>query len=213
MSRSYHPLIKQLLDGEVRLVDLPAELRAEGEAALRVLSAVDRSPVALPPRLDDRVMVAVRRRAAPRGVRVWRWLTEPKDVRISVRPWLVGPVLAAAAAVVLLLGRSDRSGISSQAAARTSDSVFVRFVLYAPDAQRVTLAGTFNEWDATVTPLIRGSDAGVWTTTLALPVGQHQYSFVIDGRRWVVDPAAPKVDDGFGRANSVLAVESGGRTL
>jgi len=214
MTGSYHPLIRQLLDGELRLSELPAELRAEGEAALRLVGAVDRSPVALSPQLDDRVMAAVRRLAAPRVVRGWRWLTEPKDIRISVRPWLVGPALAAAAALALLLGRPDGSGSAAPAAAAViADSVFVRFVLYAPDAQRVTLAGTFNEWDAAVTPLIRGSEAGVWTTTLALPVGQHQYSFVIDGQRWVADPAAAKVDDGFGRANSVLAVAPGGRTL
>jgi hypothetical protein len=54
----------------------------------------------------------------------------------------------------------------------------------------------------------------VWSTTLALPVGQHQYAFVVDGRRWVADPAAPAVDDGFGRRNSVLAVTAqGARTL
>ena len=37
---------------------------------------------------------------------------------------------------------------------------------------------------------------------LALPAGQHQYAFVVDGARWVVDPGAPAVDDGFGRRNS-----------
>ena len=212
MTQAYHPLIKQLLDGELSLAELPAELRSEGEAALRLLSAVDRSPIVLSPRLDDRVMAAVRRRATSRAKRVRDWLIEPRDVRIRVRPWLLGPALAAAAALALVLGRSDRSG-SVATTDPSTDSVFVRFVLYAPSAQRVTLAGTFNEWDATVTPLVRGADRGVWTTTLALPVGQHQYSFVIDGERWVADPAAPRVDDGFGRANSVLAVAPGGRTL
>jgi hypothetical protein len=36
----------------------------------------------------------------------------------------------------------------------------------------------------------------------------------VDGRRWVTDPAAPAVDDGFGRRNSVLSVSAaGGRVL
>src|SRR2546430_6141639 len=71
------------------------------------------------------------------------------------------------------------------------DSVYVRFVLYAPDAQRVAVAGTFNQWDQNAAPLIRAGASAVWTTTLVLPVGQHQYAFVVDGERWVADPAAP----------------------
>src|SRR5439155_1114317 len=63
-------------------------------------------------------------------------------------------------------------------------------------------------------PLVPAGTSGVWTTTLALPVGQHQYAFVVDGARWVVDPAAPAVDDGFGRRNSVVAViAQGAHTL
>jgi len=41
----FHPHVKQLLDGELTLADLPPELRAEGEEALRLLAAVDREPV------------------------------------------------------------------------------------------------------------------------------------------------------------------------
>jgi 1,4-alpha-glucan branching enzyme len=87
-------------------------------------------------------------------------------------------------------------------------------MLHAPGAKSVTVAGTFNQWDQNAAPLIPAGTDGVWTTTLALPVGQHQYAFVVDGRRWVADPAAPGVDDGFGRRNSVVAVtRQGARTL
>jgi len=79
-------------------------------------------------------------------------------------------------------------------------------VLVAPDAKQVSLAGTFNQWDAQVTPLVRTGATGVWTATLTLPAGQHQYAFVVDGVRWVPDPGAPAVDDGFGRRNSVLTL-------
>ena len=60
MSQAYHPLVKQLLDGELALNDLPLELRAEGAEALRLLGVVDRAPVSLPARLDARVMAEVR---------------------------------------------------------------------------------------------------------------------------------------------------------
>jgi 1,4-alpha-glucan branching enzyme len=83
--------------------------------------------------------------------------------------------------------------------------VTVRFILSAPEAHEVSVAGTFNQWNASATPLMR-TGAGVWTATMTLPAGQHQYVFVVDGVRWVPDPAAPAIDDGFGRRNSVLTL-------
>ncbi|HMJ57698.1 MAG TPA: hypothetical protein VK467_01085, partial [Gemmatimonadales bacterium] len=60
--KDFHPQVKQLLDGEISLADLPAALRAEGEEALRLLAAVDREPVTFPG-LDTRVLAKLRRRA------------------------------------------------------------------------------------------------------------------------------------------------------
>ncbi len=220
MTTGYHPLVKRLLDGELSLAELPLELRAEGAEALRLVGAVDRAPVALPAALDARVMETVRHHAASPARRVWRWLATPREVelRVRVRPWTVwAGALAAAAAVALLIGRASvppvpTPGAPAQVASR--DSVYVRFVLYAPGAKRVTVAGTFNQWDQNAAPLVPAGSQGVWAATLALPVGQHQYAFVVDGRRWVADPAAPGIDDGFGRRNSVVAVTmQGARTL
>ena len=193
--REFHPLVKQLLDGDIALADLPAELRAEGEEALLILGAVDRRPVQLGD-FTARVMAQVVER--PRR-QFWRRVLEPREIRVSVRPWLLAPALAAAAALVLWLGRSGPSVSSSPAL------VTVRFVLSAPDAHAVSVAGTFNQWNANATPLVR-TGAGLWTATLTLPAGEHQYAFVVDGARWVPDPAAPAVDDGFGRRNSVLTL-------
>jgi hypothetical protein len=196
----FHPLVKQLLDGELTLADLPPELRRQGEAALRLLAAVDREPVTLPPAVDARVMAAVRRRAAVPHPSLWRRLVEPREVRFRLRPWTLAPMLAAAAVLILLLGRP--------APQPSATPVTVRFVLFAPQAQQVAVAGTFNQWDPAAAPLVRTGAAGVWTVTLTLPAGQHQYAFIVDGARWVLDPAAPAVDDGFGsgRRNSVLAL-------
>jgi len=183
----FHPQVKQLLDGELTLADLPPELRAEGEEALRLLAAVDREPVTFPG-LDARVLAKLRGRAQAPGF--WR--------RLRLRPWTLVPAFAAGAALALLLFRP----IPTPAAA----TVTVRFVLFAPDAQQVALAGSFNQWDQAATPLVRSGTPGVWTATLTLPAGQHQYAFVVDGARWVADPGAPAVDDGFGRRNSVLSL-------
>jgi len=228
MTTDYHPLVKRLLDGELTLADLPSELRAEGAEALRTIGAADRAPVTFSPALDARVMTVVRRHARSPARRMWAWLNAPREVelRLRVRPWAAcAGALAVAAGVVLLLTRVTvpspspspsvpGRGIESQAPSGMRDSVLVRFVLYAPGARRVAVAGTFNQWDSHAAPLIRAGTEGVWTTTLALPVGQHHYAFVVDGARWVPDPAATAVDDGFGRRNSVVAVTAqGGRTL
>jgi Glycogen recognition site of AMP-activated protein kinase len=207
---TYHPLVKRLLDGELSLADLPSELRAEGEEALRLVANLDRTPVRLSPALDARVMAMVRQHAQSPLRQAWRRLTTPRDVeiRLRVRPWAVwggAGALAAAAVLALLVARPS---------APAPSVVSVRFVLYAPGAKHVAVAGTFNQWDQHATPLVPAGTRGVWTTTVALPVGQHQYAFVVDDQRWVADPAAPAVDDGFGRRNSVVAVTpQAGRAL
>jgi AMP-activated protein kinase-like protein len=193
--RKFHPLVKQLLDGDITLAELPAELRSEGEEALLLLAAVDRRPVELND-LTARVMTEIGERSKRK---FWRRVLEPREIRIRVRPWLLVPALAAAAALVLWLGRPSSGSPSIPAL------VTVRFVLSAPDAHAVSVAGTFNQWNADATPLVR-TDGGVWTATITLPAGEHQYAFVVDGARWVPDPAAPAVDDGFGRRNSVLTL-------
>ncbi len=218
MKRTYQPLVKRLLDGELTLADLPPELRAEAEEALRLVAALDRAPVTLSPALDAQVMAAVRQHATSPVRRLWRSLADPREVelRLRVRPWAVwGGALAAAASLALLLSSPTAPVPSDSVAAQAASPnvVFVRFVLYAPGAKHVAVAGTFNQWDQKAAPLVPAGSNGVWMTSLALPVGQHQYAFVIDGQRWVADPAAPAMDDGFGRRNSVIAVTTQGARI
>jgi hypothetical protein len=185
-------------------------LRAEGERALRLVERVDRGPVSFSSNLEQQVMAAVRQRAASPRRRVWRWLVAPREVRLRVRPWLLGPALAAVVAVVVLAGRSRTP--NARPAVAAAEGALVRFVFYAPQAHAVAVAGSFNDWSPAAAPLAR-VDGGAWTITLSLPPGQHEYVFVVDGRRWVVDPIAPAVDDGFGHRNSVVAVGLPGAIL
>jgi len=212
MSDALDPEVKRVLDDETDLASLPPALRAEAEAAYRVLAAVDRTPVSFSHAFEARVMAAVRARALRRGrwQRAAAWLTAPREVRVVVRPWMAG-ALAAAAVLAILVTRPMPETPATPVATAGIDSVAVRFVLRAPAAQSVAVAGTFNQWDATATPLVP-SEGGLWTATLVLPRGEHQYAFLVDGAEWLPDPAAPAIDDGFGRRNSVLTV-NGGRTL
>jgi hypothetical protein len=85
---------------------------------------------------------------------------------------------------------------------------YVRFayVPTSPDVDRVTIAGSFNNWDPDTTPLVRQN--GAWSTILVLPPGSYEYMFVEDGERWITDPLAAQTrDDGFGGANAVIDVE------
>jgi 1,4-alpha-glucan branching enzyme len=81
----------------------------------------------------------------------------------------------------------------------------VTFTLDAPQANVVAVAGTFNDWDAARTPLTKGKD-GKWKAKVSLPLGRHEYRFVVDGQ-WISDPAAKEAaGNPHGSDNSVVVV-------
>lgn len=55
----------------------------------------------------------------------------------------------------------------------------VVFSFKAPQAQRVTIMGDFNNWNPEHTPMIRQIDGG-WRTEVPLSHGHHRYVFVVD---------------------------------
>lgn len=84
----------------------------------------------------------------------------------------------------------------------------VRLELTRPDAREVGIAGSFNDWHSSVTPMIRLIN-GKWAKELALPPGRYEYRFVVDGE-WVDDPAATElIPNPFGTPNAVLVVVAG----
>ena len=71
------------------------------------------------------------------------------------------------------------------------------------DAESVALAGDFNGWNPRATMMQR-SPTG-WSVSIVIPEGTRYYKFVVDGNRWLHDPANPeRTDDGHGGANSLL---------
>jgi 1,4-alpha-glucan branching enzyme len=84
----------------------------------------------------------------------------------------------------------------------------VRFIFVATDARSVALVGDFNGWDRSAVRLTRSGTGGVWSATVRLPAGRHEYAFLVDGERWVADPNAPSsIEDEFGVESSVVTVD------
>ncbi len=67
----------------------------------------------------------------------------------------------------------------------------VTFELRA-EAQDVHLAGDFNDWSTSGTPLAKRKD-GRFTATMTLPKGkEYRYRYVLDGDRWANDADADR---------------------
>lgn len=80
-----------------------------------------------------------------------------------------------------------------------------RFELQRAGAGQVCIAGSFNDWRPTVTPMLALGD-GRWMKELSLPAGRHEYRFVVDGA-WVDDPNAKEVSPNpHGGVNAVRNV-------
>jgi 1,4-alpha-glucan branching enzyme len=90
---------------------------------------------------------------------------------------------------------------ASQAA--TSQFNRVSFELVKADAQKVCVAGSFNQWQPEQTPLVPVGN-GRWVGDLTVQPGRYEYLFVVDGQ-WLPDPnAKDSVQNPFGGKNSVL---------
>ncbi len=100
------------------------------------------------------------------------------------------------------------AGVRTVAAGGAAEAPqMVAFVLVAPDARQVALVGDFNDWNAQATPLTPVRRGGVWTITVPLKPGRYNYNFVVDGTRWMPDPAAPAAPtDDFGTPASIVTV-------
>ena len=213
------------LDGDLSPSDAAAfegEIEADSllgnrVAALRGMAAWSRaSRPEAPPSLVPAVARATEAEAAPRAGTA---ISSP--LPLVRRPRFFLPVGLAAAAVlaILLVPRilPERAGPTAEripvtepgnplgASDSGDDRVVCEFQFRAPDAREVCLAGDFNQWTVCETRLTRvGED--LWTVSMELPRGRHEYMFVVDGR-WVTDPdAVTTTDDGFGNRNAVLSL-------
>jgi Glycogen recognition site of AMP-activated protein kinase len=146
--------------------------------------------------------VSPRRPAILERIAIFLWA--PRE--ISIRPAFVFVGVGAVLILVLVSYRGEAPPVTERVA-RTGAAphVFVQFRLEAA-ASRVQLAGSFTNWEPRYELLQYAP--GIWTITVPLTQGVHDYAFVVDGREWVPDPYAPQIGDGFGGTNSRLTLLS-----
>ena len=203
-SDKFSPEIQRYLDGELPADAVDSSGRAEADRLLEAAVSFS-GDLELPgAEIDRAVMASIRARPVKERESFWSWLFQPHAYQLR-------PALAAVAVVALVaagvFGGSIRDRQPADVVATASTTVLVRFELVAPTADRVSLAGSFNDWQADGVQLTQNAETGVWTGTVPLRPGEHQYMFVIDGAEWIPDPDAhAQVDDGFGQTNSVIVV-------
>ncbi len=211
--------IHRHLDGDFEADRLKPGDRAHADEWDQMLAAFRTSaPVhgAAPAWLEQKVMAEID--ALPEAGplrRALQWLIRPAPIRVP--PLAAALVTAAIAALVVwpgLRGESgqvgpvplDPNGPVSAASTDPNGVVYVQFMLEAPGATSVAVAGDFSEWVADYSLEDTDGD-GVWTGRVPVRPGVHKYMFLIDGSEWATDPRADRYqDDGFGNQNAVLAV-------
>ncbi len=205
--------VDRYLEGDLARTDLTPDEQAEAGGMETLIEAARAYVTARPdPDLTARVMARIDT-AHPQRMSAWQsvvarlrgTLWTSRRVSFHVRPAyvLLGAVLVVSG-VVQWGYLYPRSRPATADAAPLAPAVLVQFRLDAPAAATVRLAGSFTNWEATHE--LHQTAPGIWTITLPVPLGVHDYAFVVDGSRWVADPHAPHVDDGFGGTNSRLAL-------
>lgn len=110
------------------------------------------------------------------------------------------------AAQTKVLGKTQKKKTNQKKPTQAPVKTGTIFRLEAPQATQVSIAGCFNEWDPTANPLER-DDEGIWSCSLAIEPGEHEYRFVVDGA-WCDDPAnICKRPNEFGTENCILIIE------
>ncbi|HEY4416223.1 MAG TPA: glycogen-binding domain-containing protein [Verrucomicrobiae bacterium] len=79
------------------------------------------------------------------------------------------------------------------------------FLLNAPTAQDVQLAGNFTQWEKSAIAMSK-NDNGIWQAAVAMQPGEYQYRFLVDGEWWDDEECASYSPNPFGSRNAVRQV-------
>jgi hypothetical protein len=100
-------------------------------------------------------------------------------------------------------GSSDGSEPAARVEVLSQGDRAVRFVVRAPDAGLVEIAGDFTDWQAMA--LAKGT-TGVWEVVVRVPSGIHRIAVRVDGGPWTAPAGARRADDDFGGEVGIFVV-------
>lgn len=135
-----------------------------------------------------------------------------KSVRVSIAPKRSALVVSAPAGFsggdAFVVSVSDGETTFSRAVALRVTAprrTVLRYQSKVP-VKSVAVAGDFNSWNPSASPLTGPDKKGFYSVELKLAAGEYNYKFVVDGQ-WLSDPGNPLENpDGFGGINSVVSV-------
>ena len=89
---------------------------------------------------------------------------------------------------------------------RAATMQLMEFTFHAPEAKKVYIAGTFNDWNTKSMPMKKDKD-GTWRIMVKLSLGKYEYKYFVDGM-WVQDmPGAELAPNPFGTNNCVISID------
>lgn len=101
------------------------------------------------------------------------------------------------------------NGIHYDVPVKKSDKIWYKFT-YNPNGKkigRIQIAGQMNNWVADMTPDLTLNENGLYEVDMLLSPGTYLYQLKIDGDQNHDDTNPEKVDNGYGKYNSILHVD------
>ncbi len=140
--------------------------------------------------------------------------TAPKPALMSSLKKKIWPLtvqsLGWAVAVCILIAVSftflPDDTTQDHAATNKATSLY-RFVIHQQGAQQVEITGSFTQWQRL--PLTQSGTKGYWEISLDVHPGEHRYTFIVDGAKFLPDPTVVDHEsDDFGETNSIIRIKA-----
>lgn len=232
MNQAKEDILRKYLDGDLSADKEQEALHMiaddeEMRSMLRfeqLLTGTDYSSYEVPAGFSDTIMQAIETgeetvQDTQPGLasRIQNWVSalfEPRVIRM--RPAFA---MALVLVIAILVGfpyvteqpddtRIAANSVDGPAVEQVSDNgeqVWTRFVYIDKEAESVSIAGDFSDWNPIELTKQSLNGQQVWTGLIPMDRGEHRYMFIKNGEKWVTDPLAPvQQDDGFGNKNAVI---------